>query len=522
MSQNKISAGEAKKLLERAKKKFKQLDVNGNGSLQGAEISKLADWVYDSFNPDGKVMSESERDSGSKELMKKLDANNDGQLDFDEFSAWFTETCKQISTFRQNKAQKDKSVSKKEDKQEEKMKPKILVVAASGAKAREIVQNRFNFRCSEPCITYVGCKNPPRSKFCAIMGVYSTPLECDQVCKLIESQYKDVPIRADVSSKGCGKAQFKEISQAEKFFVEDKIPKAMTMIKTVFQQYDKDKSGTIDKSELRVVATQMGVDMDEAAIHNMMQDLDTNRDGVISLMEFSMWWLSGRQGMTGSTTKMFASIVKDRGSRLNGGTWKQEILTLAGQQKGAKPNGKKKCSKLEYNFNGMKESKPDDLKACWSVKVQRDLSKEKAALREIVHGKEDVPTDIYFHLAIKMKASYSDDGLIKTLMDSIPERLPFDICFKDSCYHVTMGIPAEDMQNDESMDFISQLFAQRPADDYQSMEGGMKFSFNLEDLFAEGAEPIMNFMAKGMQSMIALNAWADFSKVLIGLFEGMT
>jgi hypothetical protein len=54
------------------------------------------------------------------------------------------------------------------------------------------------------------------------------------------------------------------------------------------------------------------------------------------------------------------------------------------------------------------------------------------------------------------------------------------------------------------------------------MEGGIKFGFSLEDLFAKGADPLASFMTMGMQSMVALNAWGDFSKVLIGLFEGMT
>jgi hypothetical protein len=53
MSQNQGDGQEAKKFLKRAEKKFKQLDVNGNGSLAGAELSKLVDWVFDSFNPGG-------------------------------------------------------------------------------------------------------------------------------------------------------------------------------------------------------------------------------------------------------------------------------------------------------------------------------------------------------------------------------------------------------------------------------------------------------------------------------------
>jgi hypothetical protein len=83
----------------------------------------------------------------------------------------------------------------------------------------------------------------------------------------------------------------------------------------------------------------------------------------------------------------------------------------------------------------------------------------------MVHGEEDAPTEIFLHVSLKMKPDYRDDGLIKTLMDAIPVRLPFDICFKDQCYCFTMGIPAEDMQDDETIDFVSQLFANRAADD---------------------------------------------------------
>jgi hypothetical protein len=46
-------------------------------------------------------------------------------------------------------------------------------------------------------------------------------------------------------------------------------------------------------------------------------------------------------------------MIKNKGNQFNGGTWKKELLQLASQQKGLKPNSKKKCSKLEYNFNGM-------------------------------------------------------------------------------------------------------------------------------------------------------------------------
>jgi hypothetical protein len=62
----------------------------------------------------------------------------------------------------------------------------------------------------------------------------------------------------------------------------------------------------------------------------MMQDLDTNGDGRITFEEFAVWWLSGRQGRTSALSKMFSATVKDNGARLGGGTWKKELLNLAG------------------------------------------------------------------------------------------------------------------------------------------------------------------------------------------------
>ena len=49
------------KQLKRAKKKFKQMDEDGNGVLSGAELRQLALWVFDSFHPGGEPLSEERR-----------------------------------------------------------------------------------------------------------------------------------------------------------------------------------------------------------------------------------------------------------------------------------------------------------------------------------------------------------------------------------------------------------------------------------------------------------------------------
>lgn len=70
------------------------------------------------------------------------------------------------------------------------------------------------------------------------------------------------------------------------------------MIK-VFKNMDKDGSGYIDVNELKDISKELGRPLDAAELEECMKDLDYNKDNKISFEEFSEWWLSGRQGMSG-------------------------------------------------------------------------------------------------------------------------------------------------------------------------------------------------------------------------------
>lgn len=81
------------KQLERARKKFDQMDDDKNGVLNGGELDKLASWVFESFHPGGEPIDESTKKEQAAALLKVLDENADGVLEFEEFSTWFTTTC---------------------------------------------------------------------------------------------------------------------------------------------------------------------------------------------------------------------------------------------------------------------------------------------------------------------------------------------------------------------------------------------------------------------------------------------
>jgi Ca2+-binding EF-hand superfamily protein len=66
----------------------------------------------------------------------------------------------------------------------------------------------------------------------------------------------------------------------------------------IFSEFDDDRSGFIDSKELKMLGFALGFPMDDAEVDMCVKDLDSNRDGKISLAEFRDWWLSGRQGLS--------------------------------------------------------------------------------------------------------------------------------------------------------------------------------------------------------------------------------
>ena len=72
----------------RAEKKFKQLDVDENGYLEGDEITECAMWIWSSYN-EGKSLTPEQRKTEGEKLLQRHDDNKDGRMSLDEFCAYF-------------------------------------------------------------------------------------------------------------------------------------------------------------------------------------------------------------------------------------------------------------------------------------------------------------------------------------------------------------------------------------------------------------------------------------------------
>jgi len=72
-----------------AMQKFKELDVDGNGYLEGKELEALAAWVWGDFGPAGITLNAAQTSSMVETLMRKVDDNSDGRLSPAEFKDYF-------------------------------------------------------------------------------------------------------------------------------------------------------------------------------------------------------------------------------------------------------------------------------------------------------------------------------------------------------------------------------------------------------------------------------------------------
>jgi len=92
--------------LSKVRVKFRDLDENRSGFLEGAEVEQMGNWVWDTFDPFGRPLSRKKREKIRRNLLAQRDLNRDSKLDFDEFSRWFVDTCKYIYQQKTNKRAK--------------------------------------------------------------------------------------------------------------------------------------------------------------------------------------------------------------------------------------------------------------------------------------------------------------------------------------------------------------------------------------------------------------------------------
>ncbi|CAE8643061.1 unnamed protein product [Polarella glacialis] len=96
--------------------RFRELDVNNSGFLDGEEIIVFASWVFRSFRPDGNDLTEAQQKAEGQKLLQRLDdkkGNNDGKLSFAEVDMFISEKVMQIEEFKKKRAERDAKKAEK-------------------------------------------------------------------------------------------------------------------------------------------------------------------------------------------------------------------------------------------------------------------------------------------------------------------------------------------------------------------------------------------------------------------------
>lgn len=81
-------------------------------------------------------------------------------------------------------------------------------------------------------------------------------------------------------------------------------------LKQVFQAFDKDKSGSIELSELWAVLKELGETIPEQELSKLVKKMDLNGDGKISYSEFDFWWKHGIKGKLKNVVQLKLKAMK--------------------------------------------------------------------------------------------------------------------------------------------------------------------------------------------------------------------
>ena len=107
---------------------------------------------------------------------------------------------------------------------------------------------------------------------------------------------KDVEqVHQEADKDGSGYIEFNEFLQLITTHMKE--PYTKEELQEAFNIFDEDKSGTINAAELKNVLMQTGDKMKASEIDEIIQEADTNGDGVLDINEFANLLIYGQKAM---------------------------------------------------------------------------------------------------------------------------------------------------------------------------------------------------------------------------------
>lgn len=113
------------------------------------------------------------------------------------------------------------------------------------------------------------------------------------------------------------------------------VKKLAGTVEKTFHMIDINKNGVLDRSELRKVLKKLGVSPEslENDVDTLLDEVDENRDGMVSLDEFNNWYINQKIRATSRIEKLFNAYDQDKDGFLN----KTEFRALITAVNGCEP-----------------------------------------------------------------------------------------------------------------------------------------------------------------------------------------
>jgi len=144
----------------------------------------------------------------------------------------------------------------------------------------------FTYYSTAPVMVWVFPKNDEE----AALTKYAKGLDDANIVSFYEGEDKEAKAAAIVKAFELAQAKYDSLSNEK--------------VKPLFEKYDADKSGFIDKEELGNLCSDLGRKLTSEELEAALKDLDLNGDGNIDFSEFKRWWFSGFKSYSGMKRSM--------------------------------------------------------------------------------------------------------------------------------------------------------------------------------------------------------------------------
>ncbi|KDO26433.1 hypothetical protein SPRG_08236 [Saprolegnia parasitica CBS 223.65] len=294
---DKFSSDSTVTMRDKMRRLFQQYDTDNTGSLDATELKRVC-----------AAMGQSLDETDMQAMIRAIDTSGDGLVSLDEFQAWWLskqavdvqweaqhETLSRADHVRQLCATYLKVpipifLASPFDSNAI---PRLVQALGRVCRGKALLEALHNL---DPESTHV--VDP--EAFVQWYLAYDTACAAQEKRRREEKRAQEA-VDAWIESKDeQGKTVYINSRTNERVWEKPGIQEAMQTllasvgghdVRAIFRRFDEDTSGTIDAAELKHLLMALGQSVDDAQLPQILAAMDTGGDGVISLEEFTTWWV---------------------------------------------------------------------------------------------------------------------------------------------------------------------------------------------------------------------------------------